>query len=76
LEPPDRAEKVIRFGCGFVAGVFVVGVGGITIFLWSRYYAVTACLIVGLVFGLLALKYGDAFWESEWFRRIWSGWWW
>jgi hypothetical protein len=73
LEPPDRAERVIRFGCGFIAGVFLIGAGSITGAMWHRQYWIAACLFVGVAFGLLAMKYGDAFWHSSWFRWLW--WW-
>jgi fructose-specific phosphotransferase system IIC component len=50
---PDRLELAIRFVCGFLAAGWVVGrvtsVGG---------------LLAGLVVGLLAAWYGDAFWAT------------
>ena len=72
MEPPDTQEKVIRFGCGFVFGALLVAGSSITWSLASHYYYVAAAIIVGMSFGLLALRYGDAFWGrlSHWL------WWW
>jgi len=48
---PDRLELVIRFVCGFLVASYLVGrlVGG-----WG--------VLAGLVAGVLAACYGDAFW--------------
>jgi hypothetical protein len=76
LEPPDPLEKKIRFGCGFVFGLLITGLSG---FLWllttaySRgYYLLALSLVCALVFGLLAMRYGDRFWYS---MRSWLWWW-
>lgn len=65
-EDPDisEAEKVTRFGCGAVFGVFF------GFFLVIRFalssFGLAAVAIVGAVCvcGYLALKYGDEFWYS------------
>jgi len=75
MEPPDPLEKRIRFGCGFVFGLLVgagltrllslVNVGG--------YYGLALLVTAGVVFGWVAMKYGDDFWFalSEWFWWRW-----
>ncbi len=72
MEPPDAQEKTIRFGCGFVFGVVLVVGSSVTWSLVSHYYYLAAAVIVGVLFGLLALHYGDTFWErlSHW---LWWG---
>ncbi|MCE9635458.1 MAG: hypothetical protein K8T90_07110 [Planctomycetes bacterium] len=69
---PDAFEKRLRFGCGFVFGgllAFAVGLTELAA-LTSTFWAAVAGAAV--VFGFLAMRYGDAFWESV------SGWirWW
>ena len=67
---PDAFEKSIRFGCGFVLGLFFV-FGNVLFFsVRNGYYYTAALLIGGVVFGLLAVRYGDDFWMN--LRR----WWW
>ena len=67
---PDPSEKSIRFGCGFVFG-------GVVAFLFAlREMAEIAgpfwafVLGVAVVFGVSAVRYGDAFWHAavDWFR--------
>ncbi len=50
---PDRLELVIRFVCGFLFASYLVGrlVGG-------------GGVLAGLVAGVLAARYGDAFWYA------------
>ena len=69
---PDSFEKRLRFGCGFVFGASVAVVVALQ---WlatftGTFWAVAAG--VAVVFGLLALRYGEGFWQrvSDWF-----GWW-
>ena len=66
-DKPDRLQFGVRFGCGFLfAIVFVLSLGGFA----SLGGFVALTLIVGLIFGLLAAKYGDRFWQklSDWLR--------
>lgn len=61
-----------RFGCGFVVGiVFAVG-GWIAFAVDQGYFVVALALLSGLVCGLAATKYGDAFWA--WLSRL-ARWW-
>jgi hypothetical protein len=67
---PDSFEKRLRFGCGFVFGglvAFFVALRELAAFT-DTFWAVVVG--VAVVFGLLAVRYGDAFWHgvSEWFR--------
>ena len=69
---PDSFEKGLRFGCGFVFGALVAVVVALQ---WlatftGTFWAVAAG--VAVVFGFLALRYGEGFWQrvSDWF-----GWW-
>ena len=63
----DRLQFFVRFGCGFLLGiVFVLSLGLIE----SLAEFIVFSLILGLIFGLLAAKYGDRFWQclSDWLR--------
>jgi hypothetical protein len=61
VEPPDRLEKRIRFGCGFLLGCLVAA--GALMTLIGGYIIVASCLAAGLLLGYLAMKFGDSFWE-------------
>jgi hypothetical protein len=69
VEPPDRLEKGVRFGCGFLFGG-ALGVGALLTSLWSAHYIVTCVLVIALICGYAAMKFGDSFWENV------RGWWW
>jgi len=72
--PPDNFEKGVRFGCGFLFG----GVLFFFILLQKLHGSLSDSawpLVLGAAFaaGLLAMRYGDAFWRllskcCEWFR--------
>jgi hypothetical protein len=70
VEPPDRLEKGIRFGCGFVFSC-VLAVGGLLSSLWSAHAIVASVLTAGLTGGYAAMRWGDRFWDHV---RRW--WWW
>ena len=68
----DKAETSVRFGCGFVFGL-MCGTGTLVFGLATRERAAVALVVVvAVVCGLLAVRYGDLFWKrlSGWF------WWW
>ena len=69
---PDRFENSLRFGCG---GIFGAGVGMIVwlqvLPLDSSAYTVLTCIILFVVVsGLLAVRFGDRYWEAicNWLR--------
>jgi len=64
-------EKGIRFGCGFFFGLFFVFANLIFFSLHNGYYIAGAFLFSGVVFGLLAMRFGDRFWE-----HLSKYWWW
>jgi hypothetical protein len=63
MEPPDRLEKGIRFGCGFLFGC-VVATGALLTSLWSGHAVAAGCVLVGLFCGGAAVRFGDRFWEN------------
>jgi hypothetical protein len=79
LEPlpprvPDRAERVIRFICGAIVGAVL---GALTAFAFLfhlegdwPFVALALVLVTPALFGVLAMKFGDPFWEglSKWLR--------
>jgi hypothetical protein len=71
VENPDREEKIIRFGCGSLFGLVVAfwtlcnHAGPI----WTMWIAVIAGAM--LLFGYLAMKWGDKFWQIAF-----NNWWW
>ena len=69
MEPPNRLEKSIRFGCGFLFGC-VLTVGRLLSSVWSGQYIASLVLTAGLVAGYAAMKLGDRFWENI------LRWWW
>ena len=62
MEPPDRLEKGIRFGCGFLLGV-ATAIGALLTTLWRLQSVVAACVLVGLLCGYFAMRFGDRFWD-------------
>ena len=64
MEPPDRLEKGIRFGCGFVFGC-IIAFGALltSVFAIGAHSAVAWSAIFGLLCGYAALRLGDAFWK-------------
>lgn len=67
--PIDALEKKIRLGCGVIAGL-VVGlfVGFLSLNLVAGPLLAFAIALAAL-FGVLAMRYGDKFWE--WLLRYW-----
>ncbi|NEP46645.1 MAG: hypothetical protein F6K35_48630 [Okeania sp. SIO2H7] len=66
-DKPDLVQFFVRFGCGFLfAIVLVLSLGLIQ----TVGEFVVFSLILGFIFGLLAAKYGDRFWQklSDWLR--------
>lgn len=72
MEPPDRLEKAIRFGCGFLFGS-IFGVGALLTSLWNAHYVLACILMAGLICGYAAMKFGDSFWDNI---RRWRWSWW
>ena len=70
-ENPDTAEKTIRFLCGSLFGLLIGAYIGVRWeFTHNQGYvvAVVISVSVGLLFGVLATKYGDRFWRSGWWK--------
>lgn len=63
MEPPDTQEQVIRVGCGFTVGALVFAGGSMTWAVASGQALVAALVVVGVVFGWLAMRFGDPFWH-------------
>ena len=79
MEPPDRLEKGIRFGCGSLFGCLFTVAGGLTYSLWNMHYLVATCIVVALLCGYGAMKFGDRFWTKFgwlWTPSSWWGPWW
>ena len=70
--PSDKAETSIRFGCGFVFGLMSSAATLVVGFATEERAMVAFVVVVAIVCGLLAVRYGDLFWKrlSRWF------WWW
>jgi hypothetical protein len=68
VEPPDRAEKAVRLGCGALFGLVAAGLmalrlGGLS-WPWLAGVAVGGC-------GYAAARHGDEFWWEALRRRWW-----
>lgn len=65
---PDKEELRIRFGCGALLGLAIAirAIGHLNFTGW--FFA----FLVAYLFGSLARKYGDVFWDFvlEWVRRL------
>lgn len=61
---PDAAEKVIRFGCGFLVGGPLAALALFKFDIWPTGDWLLVGLIGALAFGLLAIRYGDHFWRG------------
>ncbi len=61
---PDRVEKAIRFGCGALFGLFFGFVAALKFAEKSYAMPIAIAGVVALVFGLLAMRIGDRFWQS------------
>ena len=72
IEKPNTTDKVIRFGCGFIFGLFVCMVPVILFFAGRDYSFVAYAALVALVFGVLSIRYGESFWR--WMSRNWQIW--
>jgi len=66
LETPDAFEKKVRFGCGFVFGMVASGLSATVLLVANGYYYAGLIVLSGLVYGVLAMRYGDRFWS--WLR--------
>ena len=62
MEPPDRLEKGIRFGCGFLFGCLGVLASSFVYTITNGHYLAAICLGFGILFGFLAMRLGDEFW--------------
>lgn len=73
MEPLDAQEKRIRFGCGFVFGIFAGGLLVLRVWPWNGYADIGVILVSAVVCGVLAMKLGDRFWLAlgglRWWRR-------
>ena len=74
MNEPDNFTRGVRFGCGAVFG-FVLPFGGGTILSFQTGRGVLGfCLLTALVCGLLAMRFGDVFWEKLVNSRFWRWW--
>lgn len=64
MESPNKTEKGIRFGCGFILGLILGGLGAAKMFYDSGNTIVAVTLFVALFLGLAATHFGDSFWQS------------
>ena len=72
MNPADNTEKAIRFGCGFVFGLALFSLSSIWFVYEDRGFYLGTVLVAAVLFGLAALRYGDAFWRwfARWFSRF------
>jgi hypothetical protein len=72
MDNSDTSEKSIRFGCGFIFGLFLFGSASIRYFFHGGELIALIALVPAIVIGLAAAKYGDSFWQ--WLSRNWRWW--
>lgn len=67
---PDTPEKIIRFVCGalfgfvLISGFFYFGISTFSL-------SLVAGVAGAIIFGILAVRYGDRFWER---LAVWIPW--
>jgi len=72
FKPPDMGPgNGVRFGCGALFGAFASLGGGRYLLRHSLGTVVVTVLAGMLICGLLAVRYGEAFWEGIASRRWW-----
>ena len=71
MKPIDKTELGFSFGCGFVFGFLLFGMSSLWFVYEDRGLHVATVLVAAVVFGLAALRFGDAFWR--WLAR-WLSW--
>jgi uncharacterized membrane protein len=68
----SESEKITRFGCGALFGIFLGIFLVFELVLSSFGWAAAVIVLSVLICGTLALKYGDEFWYSlknwDWWR--------
>jgi len=60
----DKTTTVVRFGCGSLVGLVSGFVFAMQNFETSTRNTIIACAIFIILFGILAVRYGDRFWEK------------
>jgi hypothetical protein len=73
-DSPDRFTLGVRFGCGALFGLVLPFVGGSIFSFETGRSALGWCLLVALVCGLLAMRFGETFWEKVVHSRFWRWW--
>jgi len=63
MEFSDKPERRIRFGCGFILGLILGGIGAARMFYDNGNTIIAVTLVVALILGLAALQFGDSFWR-------------
>lgn len=66
MPPPDRTEKLVRFGCGFGFGALVALVV-LAELAWGGsldWGAVGIGGVCGVIVGLAAVRWGNRFWRA------------
>ena len=56
-------SKKARFGCGFVFGLVFAGGSAATLAYTDGMLFLAITLLVSVVFGLAAMRFGDSFWR-------------
>lgn len=63
--PTDKLTRILRFSFGALVGFFVGSIAAVKL-ADSFGSALLVGAITGIVFGLLAMRFGNDFWESVW----------
>ena len=71
MEPVDKTELGIRFGCGFIFGLLLFGLSAVWFIVEQSSSYLVFVVLAAIVLGLAAMKFGDAFWR--WISR-WLSW--
>ncbi len=72
MDKPDTTEKGIRFGCGFLFGLFLGAILAVSATYGNGESAIAIVIATAFVVAVASMKFGDSFWR--WLSR--SNWWW
>lgn len=63
MMPGSSESRGARFGCGFVFGLVLAGIGGVGAAFTDGKLFLAITIVVSVIFGLAAMRFGDRFWR-------------
>ncbi len=60
---PDKSEKIVRFGCGFIFGLLVGGINTVYFLHDAGYGTAAIVLVLAVISAFLSMRCGSVFWR-------------